>query len=94
MSYKIKIQSSNEIFVNIKKFFLMSENNMCGQAKEDFQTDVIKQKENEYWINKQDMIIWLDNELSYEKEQKSQHNKGYFNALKKIRRLINNETTN
>ena len=31
---KIQIQSSNEIFVNIKKLFLMSENNMLNKQEE------------------------------------------------------------
>jgi hypothetical protein len=90
----MKIETANNIYVNIKKLLLMAEHNMGSPAKNDFQKDVIKQKEKEHWINKQDMLIWLDNELSYEKEQKTTHNKGYFHAIKKIRRLINNETTN
>jgi len=91
---KIKIETANNIYVNIKKLLLMAEHNMSYPAKDDFQKNVVQQKEKEYWVNKQDMIIWLDNELSYEKEQTSQHNKGYFSAIKKIRRLINNETVN
>lgn len=88
---KIKIENSNNIYVNIKKLLLMAEHNLGCPAKNDFQKNVVEQKEKEYWINKQDMLIWLDNELSYEKEQTSQHNKGYFSAIKKIRRMINNE---
>lgn len=39
-------------------------------------------------VDVEEQIKWIDSELSYEKEQTTEFNKGYFHALRKVKNLL------
>ena len=51
----------------------------------DYMLDESTHKE---FISKKELFDWIDNELKYEKEQRTAHNKGYFSALRKLKSKI------
>jgi len=55
---------------------------------EKYSEHMIDEVDFKEFISKDELFHWIDSELKFEKTQKKQRNKGYFDALHKLKFLI------